>query len=352
MYQPINTGLLAFGMSGRVFHAPFIHTHPGFLPYAVTERHHKRAGQVYKDIKSFWTIDELINLNELELIVVNTPNHTHFEYARKALIAGKHVLVEKPFTTTLSEARELFQLGKKVQRKVMVFQNRRWDSDFQSVSSIIRSGVLGKLIEVHFRFDRYNSDAGARMNKTIEAGSGIAYGLMPHLLDQAISLFGKPVRYSKTTGCHRKESLTDDYAFLHLRYPANLNVFLSTSLLVAKPLPAFVLHGTNGSYIKNRTDIQEKQLNEGMSPLSSDYGLELAGSEGELTISDDSGGLKREIISSMKGDYSKFYEAVYQRLRNNKPFPVEEEQVLWQMEMIEENKIQIPIAEQTITENE
>ncbi|MHB1178347.1 MAG: Gfo/Idh/MocA family protein, partial [Daejeonella sp.] len=150
VYQPINTGLLAYGMSGRIFHAPFIHTHPGFRLNAVTERHDKKANQFYPDIKSYKTTDELINEKSIELVVVNTPNNTHFEYAKQALMAGKHVLVEKPFTTSLSEAKELFKLGKKVQRKVMAYQNRRWDSDFKSVKNIVESGKLGKLIEVHF----------------------------------------------------------------------------------------------------------------------------------------------------------------------------------------------------------
>lgn len=352
MYQTINTGLLAFGMSGRVFHAPFVHAHPGFRLSAVTERHNKKASQLYSDIKSFQTIDELINLKELELIVVNTPNHTHFEYTRKALKTGKHVLVEKPFTTTLSEARELFQLGIEMQRKVMIYQNRRWDSDFQSVKSIVQRGMLGKLIEVHFRFDRYNNNAGLQPMKTCAAGSGIVYGLMPHLLDQAICLFGKPIRYFKTTGCNRSGSMVDDYAFIHLIYPDNLNVFLHASLLVAKLLPAFVLHGTKGSYIKNRTDVQEKQLDQGLSPLDKNYGLEMPGEEGELTFVDDSGNKITEYRSAIKGDYSQFYEASYHHIRNNKPFPVKDEQLLWQIEMIEENKDQILLSEKMIINNE
>lgn len=341
MYQTINTGLLAFGMSGRVFHAPFLHAHPGFQLCAVTERHNKKAGQFYSGIKSFQTTDELINLKNLELIVINTPNHTHFQYAKQVLRAGKHVLVEKPFTTSLSEAQELLQLGKEVQRKVIAYQNRRWDSDFQSVKNVAQSGKLGKLIEVHFRFDRYINNVGLQTLKTPAAVSGIVYGLMPHLLDQAICLFGKPIRYFKTTGINRSGSMVDDYAFIHLVYPDNLNVFLHTSLLVANPLPAFVLHGTKGSYIKNRKDVQEKQLDQGLSPLDKNYGLEMPGAEGELTLVDESGNKITEYRSAVKGDYSEFYEAAYQHIRNYKPFPVKDEQLLWQIEMIEENKDQI-----------
>lgn len=345
MCQPINTGLLSFGMSGRIFHAPFIQAHPGFHLNAVTERHHKKANQFYSDIKSFQTTEELINLKELELIVINTPNHTHFKYAKQALRAGKHLLVEKPFTTSLSEAQELLQLGKEVQCKVMVYQNRRWDSDFQSVKNVVQSGKLGKLIEVHFRFDRYNNNAGLQTLKTPAAGSGIVYGLMPHLLDQAICLFGKPIKYFKSTGCNRSGAMVDDYAFLHLGYPNNLNVFLHASLFVAKPLPAFVLHGIKGSYIQNRTDVQEKQLDQGLSPLDKNYGLEMPGAEGELTVVDDASSKTTEYLSAIKGDYIQFYEAVYQHIRNYKPFPVKDEQLLWQMEMIEEKNNQVPVAD-------
>lgn len=351
MYQPINTGLLSFGMSGRIFHAPFIQAHPGFRLNAVTERHHKKANQFYPDIKSFQTTEELINLKELELIVINTPNHTHFKYAKQALRVGKHVLVEKPFTTSLSEAQELLQLGKEVQCKVMVYQNRRWDSDFKSVKNVVQSGKLGKLIEVHFRFDRYNNNAGSQTLKTPAAGSGIVFGLMPHLLDQAICLFGKPLRYFKSTGCNRSGAMVDDYAFLHLVYPHNLNVFLHASLFVAKPLPAFVLHGIKGSYIKNRTDVQEKQLDQGLSPLDKNYGLEIPGAEGELTLVDDGGSKTREYLSAIKGDYNQFYEAAYQHIRNYKTFPVKDEQLLWQIEMIEEKNDQVPNADNNTTKN-
>lgn len=186
MYQPINTGILAFGLSGRVFHSPFIQAHPGFRLNAVTERRHKKANQYYPGIKSYTTTEELINDNELELIVVITPNNTHFEFAKRALATGKHVHIEKPCTTSLSEAKELFAIGKTLQRKIMVYQNRRWDSDFQSVKYVLETGKLGKLIEVHFRFERYNYNAGFTSFKTPEPGSGIVYGLVPHLLDQAI----------------------------------------------------------------------------------------------------------------------------------------------------------------------
>ena len=339
-YQPINSGLLSFGMSGRIFHAPFLHSHPGFIFKAVTERHDKKAHQFYPDLKSYQTTDEHINDHELEFIVVNTPNNTHFEYAKQALMAGKHVLIEKPVATSVAETKELFDLAKKLNREVMVYQNRRWDSDFQSVKYIVENAKLGKLIEVHFRFDRYKTNIEPKPFKEDPIpGSGLAYNLGPHLLDQVICLFGKPLRCHKTTTSNRTNSKVDDYAFFHFIYPDNLNVYIHASLLVAKPLLAFVMHGTNGSYIKDRTDVQEKQLDQGISPLDKNYGLEMPGSEGELTLIDANGEKMIEYVPSFRGNYTGLYEVVYRQLRNNEPYPIRKEHVLWQMEILEQKNV-------------
>jgi scyllo-inositol 2-dehydrogenase (NADP+) len=337
-HQPIKTGLLSFGMSGRLFHAPFLHTHPGFSFHAVTERSQKKVNQFYPGVTSYDTTTELINDPGLELIIVNTPNNTHFEYAKLALMAGKHVLIEKPVATSVADLRELYELAKRMQLYVMAYQNRRWDSDFQTVKNIIESKKLGKLIEVHFRFDRYKPNIEAKPFKENPIpGSGLAYNLGPHLLDQIISLFGKPLQYHKATAANRNGSQVDDYAFFHLVYPNDLQVYVHTSLLVARPLPAFVLHGTKGSFLKNRTDIQETQLEQAISPVDENYGIEMPGSEGELTLIDDNGEKTTEYVSSPGGNYTQLFEAVYQQVRNNQPYPITNEHVLWQIEILEQN---------------
>jgi predicted dehydrogenase len=338
IYQHIKTGLLSFGMSGRLFHAPFLHTHPGFGFHAVTERSQKKVNQFYPDVISYDSTTELINDPGLELIIVNTPNNTHFDYAKQALTAGKHVLIEKPVATSVEELRELFELAKRMELYIMAYQNRRWDSDFQTVKNIIESKKLGKLIEVHFRFDRYKPNIEAKPFKESPIpGSGLAYNLGPHLLDQVISLFGKPLQYHTFTASNRSGSQVDDYAFFHLVYGNNLQVYVHTSLLVARPLPAFVLHGTKGSFLKNRTDIQETQLDQGISPVSENYGIEIPGNEGELTLIDDNGQKTTEYVSSPEGNYTQLFEAVYQQLRNNQPYPITNEHILWQIEMLEQN---------------
>ncbi len=239
-------------MSGRVFHAPFISQHPGFKLKAIVERHEKKAAVQYPGIISYNAVDELLNDDEIELIIVNTPGSTHFELATKVLNAGKHVLIEKPIAVTSAEVKSLYDLGRKVGKHVMVYQNRRWDSDFVSVKKAIESGKLGELIEVHFRFDRYKATLSPKLFKESKSvpANGLVYDLGPHLLDQAISLFGKPLSYKRTTGIYRENSEVVDYFNYHLKYPHQLNVYLTSGLLIAQPIPSFVVHGTLGSFIK------------------------------------------------------------------------------------------------------
>ena len=336
MHQPIKTGLLAFGMSGRLFQAPFLYHHHGFRFHAVTERHDKKVNQFYPGVKSYDTPDEMIQDPELELIIVNTPNDTHFDYAKKALLAGKHVLVEKPVATSVSELRGLFDIASSAKREVMAYQNRRWDSDFQSVKSIVESGILGRLVEVHFRFDRYRPlIENKAFKETPVPGSGLAYNLGPHLIDQVISLFGKPDRFHKSTASNRKDSKVDDYFFFHFIYPGNMNVYIHGSLLVARPLPAYVLHGSSGSFIKDRLDVQEQQLNQGIKPSDRNYGQEPAGSEGELTLMGSEGERNKKLIAAPRGNYNELFEAVFQQIRFDHPYPITRDHILWQMEMLE-----------------
>lgn len=336
MYQPISTGLLSYGMSGKIFHAPFISHHPGFTLNAVTERSKKAAAADYPGIISYDSIQELIDDPGIELVVVNTPNNTHADFAKQALLAGKHVLVEKPFAITAAEAREVFELAASVGRRVMVYQNRRFSSDFLSLTQVVNSGKLGNLIEVHFRYDRYRSYIGPkRFKETPIPGSGIFYDLGAHLVDQAITLFGDPVTSHKTLGCYRKDSKVDDFAHLHLTFPNQLNVFITVSMLVADALPGIVIHGTNGSFVKEFCDTQEEQLLLGMTLSDEGFGEERPGKEGKLTTIDSEGNKKIEWTPSLRGDYSVIFEAVYQTIRKDAAFPVTEHQVLQQIKLLE-----------------
>lgn len=336
MKKPIITGILSYGMSGRVFHAPFIHASSDFELRAVTERSTKAVHERYTGVISYDSVDELLEDPQIELVIVNTPNNTHYEYAKKALLAGKHVLVEKPFAASTSEARELFTLGRERNLKVMVYQNRRWDSDFLSVKSALDSGKLGAPIEVHFRFDRYRNEISKKAFKELPLpASGLTYDLGPHLLDQVISIWGKPASFVKTTGIFRKDSKVDDYLHVHLRYESGLNVFVTASLLTASPLPSFVVHGTKGSYIKSRTDVQEDQLQAGLTPDSPQYGIEQDGNEGKLITISESGERSTEYITALKGNYDRLFAAAHAAIRNNVPYPITEEDIMAQMKILE-----------------
>jgi scyllo-inositol 2-dehydrogenase (NADP+) len=340
MQSPIKTGLMAYGMSGRVFHAPFIYAHPRFELSAVVERHEKKAADRYAGVVSYNKTEELLNDKQIELIIVNTPNNTHFDLAKKSLQAGKHVLVEKPIAATVAEVKELYDLAREVNKHLMVYQNRRWDSDFLSVKEAIESGRLGQLIEVHFRFDRYKTTLSPKQFKETKsmAPNGLSYDLGPHLIDQAISLFGRPLKFTKTTATYREDSQVDDYFHFHLSYPNQLNVYVTSGLLIAQPTPSFVVHGTLGSYIKDRVDVQEAQLDKGIPPTDPVYGIEPEGSEGKLVTFDENNQKNIELIPSVKGQYIQLFDAVYQSIRNGALYPITEEHIAWQIELLEANR--------------
>ncbi len=336
MKEFIKTGLLSFGMSGRVFHAPFLNASPRFKFYAVVERSKKRAAALYPDIISYDDPGQLLNDKEVELIVVNTPNNTHYDYCKAALEAGKHVLVEKPFCTTSAEARELFALAKGKSLKLMVYQNRRWDADFKQLSAIISEGVLGQLVEVHLRFDRFKAALSEKSFKEdpIDA-SGLIYDLGPHIIDQVIALFGKPLSFTKISASFRPGSMVDDYFHITMKYENNLHVFVTGGLLNSAELPSYAANGTLGSFTKMRSDMQEQQLQNGMSPLDEEYGIEDPSGRGVLIRYDEAGNRSREVLDISRGNYAALFDAVSANILNDKPFPVTEEQIIWQLEIIE-----------------
>ncbi|WP_431293188.1 Gfo/Idh/MocA family oxidoreductase [Pedobacter sp. P26] len=201
---------------------------------------------------------------------------------------------------------------------------------------MLESGKLGKLVEVHLRYDRYRNVIGPKAfkEKPVEA-SGLLYDLGPHLLDQVIGLFGKPLSFHKILGKNRAGTLVDDYFSIQLSYPDSVNVFVTSSMLVVNPQPGFVLHGVNGSFIKQRTDIQEEQLLAGMKLTDPGYGVEPANKDGLLTTIDADGKKTEQVIKSEIGNYLPLFEAVYQSITNNQPYPVTREDVLVQLEIIE-----------------
>lgn len=335
MEKPIVTAMLAYGMSGKVFHAPFLATNSGFELYGVLERNDKKAVLDYPKIKSFSSIDDLLSDETIELIVVNTPNNTHFDYAKQALEANKHVLIEKPATSTVEEFETLLSFAEKVNKKVFVYHNRRWSSDISSAKKIIESGKLGEIIEVHLRFDRYRSAIGVKSFKENPLpSSGIWYDLGSHLIDQAISIFGKPIKNYGYKNSYRENSQVDDFAFMHIEFPNKVNVFITTSMLVADAQAGIIIHGTKGSFIKEFCDEQENQLVNGMSPIDADFGIEKSNKEGKLTYFDENNEQITELIPSKKGDFNQLFNELYQSIRHNKSFSIDNQQIIEQLKLL------------------
>lgn len=319
--KPINAALCSFGMSGWVFHAPFITANPGFNFYAVWERSKNLAQEKYPGVLVYRTYEEMLADKEVELVVVNTPSYTHYEYAKKALEAGKHTLVEKPFTATVAQAKELVALAKSKGVKLSVFQNRRYDSDFKTVKKIFDEGVLGEIKEAEFHYDRYNPVLSPKLHKeTPGPGAGCLYDLGPHVIDQALYLFGMPQAVFADLAITRPQSKVDDYFEILLYYPSH-RVRLKASYFVREPFPSFVLYGTLGSFLKTRGDIQEPQLQASVKPGTANWGMEPESGKG-LLHTERNGTVIKEYVPTLAGNYGEYYEGIYNALRNNAAMPV------------------------------
>ena len=330
----INTALCSFGMSGLVFHAPFIEAHPGFNFYGVWERSAKTAREKYPCTHSFDTLEDMLADELIELVVVNTPNYTHFDFAKKAILAGKHVLVEKSFTVTVREAEKLITLANGKGKKLAVFQNRRYDSDLKTVQKIIKSRQLGNIIEAEFHFDRFKPTLSPKTHKEpLTPGAGLLHDLGPHLIDQAIYLFGMPQSLFGHLKITRPLSLVNDYMDVLLFYPL-LTVRLKGGYLVKEPLPSYILHGTKGSFLKPRTDVQEDALKAGLKPVNTDWGTEPSNEQGLLNVLVDDES-HRQYITSEQGNYMDFYESLYQAIIHDTALPVTGNDGLKVMKIIE-----------------
>lgn len=334
MSTPIKTGLCSYGHSGYAFHAPFLHVHPGFELTAVTERSKHLAQQRYPYVKIYADVTSMINDPSLELIIVNTPNYTHYEYTKAALLAGKHVVVEKPFTVNSAEGEELIELAKKQDKLIIVYQNRRYDSDYKIVRKVVQDGLIGDVLEVEFHYDRFKEELSYKKHKEqASPGTGVLYDLGSHLIDQALTIFGMPEAVFGDVRIIRKDSVVDDYFELLLYYPS-LRVRLKSSYLVKEALPAYILHGRKGSFIKSKSDIQEALLMKGVLPDTPDWGAE-APAEWGLLHTEIDGKTVKEYLPGGNGNYLDFYKGVHAAIREGKPNPVTPEEGLNVVKVIE-----------------
>ena len=331
--QKIKTALLSYGMSGKVFHAPFLSIHQGFEISGSWERTKKLINYDFPEVKSYARIEELLE-SDVNLVIVNTPVETHYEYAKKVLLAGKHAVVEKAFTTTVAQAKELAALAEEKGLKLAVFQNRRWDSDFKTVQKVITDEVLGEIVEAEFHFDRYNPLLSPKQHKeSINPGAGILKDLGPHIIDQALCLFGLPQSVFADIRITREHSLVDDYIDILLYY-SNFRVRLKAGFFVREAIPAFVVHGKKGSFLKPRSDVQEDELKLGNKPNLETWGTESIEKRG-LLHTEINGEIIKEYIPTLQGNYYDFFDGVYHSITNDATEPVTAQEGVHVMQIIE-----------------
>ena len=331
--KKIKTALLSYGMSGKVFHAPFLNLHEGFELIGAWERSKKLIQHDYLYTKSYSSIEELLQ-DDVDLVVVNTPVGTHFKFAKQALLANKNVLDEKAFTTTVTEAEELRDIAREKKLKLAVFQNRRWDSDFKTVKQILDQDILGEIVEAEIHFDRYNPNLSPKQHKeTANPGAGILKDLGSHIIDQALTLFGFPEALNADIRITRDYSLVDDNFDILLYYP-RFRVRLKAGFFVREMLPSYVLHGKKGSFLKARGDVQEDELKLGKKPSRDNWGIEPDYKEGLLHTEVNSVVI-REIVPTLHGNYFEFFDGIYDSITNNKPEPVTAEDGVNVMRIIE-----------------
>lgn len=331
---PIKTGICAYGMSGKVFHAPLLHVHPGFEIVKIVEHSYKGSKERYPYVTIVGDIEELLSDEQLELIIVNTPDTTHAAYCRQALEAGKHVIVEKPFTIKSSEAETLRKLAEKNDLVLSVFQNRRWDADFLTVRKILEEGMLGRIVSFESHFDRYRNfiqpDTWKEKRTT---GAEVLYNLGSHMVDQAYALFGMPESVSADIGIQRTDGKVDDYYNLMLRYE-DFHASLKASYLVREPGPRYILHGTAGSFLKWGLDVQEEALKAGTLPGQSGWGEEPRKFWGK--INSEVGGVHLTgRIASEVGNYSAYYDNIYETIRAEGTLAVPPEESVAVMRILE-----------------
>jgi predicted dehydrogenase len=349
MADEIGVGLIGYGMAARVFHAPFIEAVPRLKLRKVVERRGDESRRSYPHVEVVRDADELLRDGEIALVVVTTPNDSHFELARRSLLAGKHVVVEKPFTNTPDEALELIELARREGRLLSVHHNRRWDGDFLTVQRILKAGLLGRLVEYESRYERFrNRPREGAWREAEGLGSGILFDLGSHLIDQALVLFGPPRAVTADIRRQREFAKADDYFELMLDYDG-LKVTLKAGMLVRGPGPRFALHGTEGSFVKHGMDPQEEALKRGLTPAAQDWGEEPEERWG--TLDAQLGGLRvRGRVETVAGRYQSFYRNVADAIEGRAELAVRAEEALVTARVIEaavrsgEQKCSIPFT--------
>ena len=318
--RSLSVGLLGFGLAGSVFHAPLILCEPRLNLKAVAS---SRVDDIRRSAPGAeaTTVEAVIGDPDIDLVVIATPNTSHAPLAREALLAGKHVVIDKPMATTAAEADELIDLAKRQGRLLTVFQNRRWDNDFLTLRACLENGEVGRPYHYEAHFDRFRPQIKQGWREQTLAGSGVLFDLGAHLIDQALTLFGMPDRILADVGAQRPDAEVDDWFHIVLGY-GPLRAILHCGTVVCRPGPRFQLHGDRGSFLKHGMDGQEAALRAGRLPTEADWGLDDPQNHALLVQADGS----ERRVETLRGDYPAFYRGVAAAILDGAPLPVTAEQ--------------------------
>lgn len=313
----ITVGLVGFGLAGRILHAPLI-AHAGMRIVGVVTRQVQAVRETLPAAVAVPDIEALLQLDALDLVVIASPNEHHAQQAGKALAAGKHVVIDKPLAVSVAQADELIQMAASAQRQLAVFHNRRWDSDFLTLRELISNGSLGDIVSYEARWDRFRPQVAERWREQAGAGAGILFDLGPHLIDQALCLFGMPEWLQADVFTQRPNAVVDDGFEIRMG-KGPLRISLGVSSLVVDNALRYRVHGTQGSFRKSGLDVQEEQLRQGVSPADASYGIEPETQWGCLVPANQG---EHTPIPAVRGDWSAFYRAMRASIESNAPVPV------------------------------
>ena len=331
----LKVGLIGYGYAGKTFHAPLVSAVPDLHLVAVASSDAAKVHADWPDVAVHASPAELIARADLDLVVIATPNDTHHRLARAALMAGCNVVIDKPFTVALADARELAALAHRRRLLLSVFHNRRWDGDFLTLRGLLDEGALGRVVEMTSRFDRFRPEVRPRWRESAGPGAGLWFDLGPHLVDQALGLFGRPRAITLARDLTRDGALADDWFHAHLRYD-RLHVHLHAGMLVADSAPRLAVHGTRGSFVKRGLDAQEDALKAGVRPTwppRPDWGIDRG--QAELVTRAADGSAQNTPVALRPGAHQAYFAAVAAALRDEAPNPVPPDEALAVMELIE-----------------